>query len=55
MSNDEPTLDDVMAPTETVHPDHREHAKSPKHLDSEELDERAEHEHELVENAEKDF
>ena len=42
-----------MVPTETVHPDRREHAKSPKHLDSEELDQRAEHEHELVEDTEK--
>jgi len=32
-SHDEPNLDDVMTPTETVHPDHREHAKEPKHLD----------------------
>ena len=47
-SNDEPNLEDVMVPTETVTPDHREHAKEGKHLDTEELDRRAEHEQELV-------
>jgi hypothetical protein len=49
----EPALDDVMIPTETVHPDHREHAKSPKHLSDEELDQRAAHEQELVDEAQK--
>ena len=40
----EPTVDDVMVPTEPVHPDHREHAKQGKHLDQDELDARARHE-----------
>jgi len=43
-SHDEPTLDDVMEPTEIATPHHREHAKTPKHLDDDELEERAEHE-----------
>lgn len=42
--NKEPTLDDVLIPTEEAHPDHREHAKTPKHLDDDELQSRAEHE-----------
>jgi hypothetical protein len=53
-AKDEPTLDNVMVPTETVHPDHREHAKSPKHLNDDALDKRAEHEQELVDDAKKD-
>lgn len=40
----EPTLDDVMIPTEEAHPDHKEHAKTPKHLDDSDLDARTEHE-----------
>ena len=43
-----PDLDDVMVPSETVHPDHREHAKSPKHLDDDELARRTEHERKEV-------
>ena len=39
-----PDLDEVLVPTEPVHPDHREHAKQPKHLDQDELDARAAHE-----------
>jgi hypothetical protein len=35
--NDPHNLDDVMTPIESVHPDHHEHAKSPKHLDDDEL------------------
>ncbi|AMY52644.1 hypothetical protein [Rhodococcoides fascians] len=42
--NNEPTLDDVMIPTEEAHPDHKEHAKTPKHLDDGDLDARTEHE-----------
>lgn len=42
--HDEPTLDDVLTPTEEVHPDHRAHAKSPKHVDDDELTARTEHE-----------
>jgi hypothetical protein len=42
--HNEPTLDDVMIPTEEAHPDHKEHAKTPKHLDDSDLDARTEHE-----------
>jgi hypothetical protein len=42
--DDQPNLDDVMTPTETAHPDHREHAKTPKHLDEDELAQRTQHE-----------
>jgi hypothetical protein len=48
-SHDEPTLDDVMETTETVTPHRRDHAKTPKHLDDDELEERAEHELEEAE------
>lgn len=41
---DQPDLDDVMTPTETPHPDQHEHAKSPKHLDDDELARRTQHE-----------
>ncbi|PYE17471.1 hypothetical protein DFR67_106174 [Williamsia limnetica] len=50
-SDNETGLDEVMVPTETVNPDHREHAKSPKHLDDDALNERAEHEQQLVDDA----
>jgi hypothetical protein len=43
-SHDEPTLDDVMETTETAQPHHRDHAKTPRHLDDDELARRAEHE-----------
>jgi hypothetical protein len=43
-SHEEPTLDDVMETTETARPHHREHGKTPKHLDDDELERRAEHE-----------
>lgn len=46
---DEPNLDDVLVPTEEVHPDHRAHAKEGKHVDQDELDRRTEHEREEVE------
>ncbi len=39
-----PSLDDVDTPTEHVHPDHHEHAKTPHPLDDDELAERAEQE-----------
>lgn len=45
---DTPDLNDVMVPTEDVHPDHREHAKTSRPLDEEELRRRAEHEQEEV-------
>lgn len=41
---DEPTLDDVLTPSEQAIPDHREHAKTPKHLNDDELARRAEQE-----------
>ncbi len=41
---DEPTVDDVIEPTEQAAPDHREHAKTPKHLDDDELERRTEQE-----------
>jgi len=40
----EPNLDDVTIETEQPHPDHREHAKTPKHVDEDELDRRTKHE-----------
>ena len=43
-NSDAPDLDDVLVPTEPVHPDPREHAKQGKHLDQDELDARARHE-----------
>lgn len=52
--NDAPDLDDVMTPTEDVTPDHREHAKEPKHLDDDALAQRAEHEQQLVDDARDD-
>jgi len=49
MTPDEATnLNDVMVPTEEVHPDHREHAKQSKHLDDGELQKRTQHEREIV-------
>ena len=41
---DRPTLEDVDIPSEHVHPDHREHAKTPRPLDDDELEERAQQE-----------
>jgi hypothetical protein len=46
--DDSPNLDDVMTPTETVHPDHHEHAKTPKHPDDDELARRTQHEREEI-------
>jgi hypothetical protein len=45
----EPTVDDVILPTEDVHPDHREHGKTPRPPDVDELRERAAHEQREVE------
>jgi hypothetical protein len=44
----EPDLGEVMVPTEEAHPDRREHAKQPKHVDEEELERRTEYEREIV-------
>lgn len=41
---DEPTLDDVITPTEQAVPDPRAHAKTPAHLNDEALQRRTEHE-----------
>ena len=46
--DDAPDLNDVMVPSEEVHPDHREHAKTSKHLDDDGLERRTEHEREIV-------
>jgi hypothetical protein len=46
VEHDRDDLNDVMVPTEDVHPDRREHAKSPKHVDDDELERRTEHERE---------
>ncbi|WP_161600647.1 hypothetical protein [Mycolicibacterium hodleri] len=48
-SDDAADLDDVMVPTEQVHPDHREHAKEAKHVSEER---RTQHELDIV-NAER--
>lgn len=42
----EPTLEDVIEPREQSTPDHREHAKTPKHLNEGELEHRVETERE---------
>ncbi|MFC7962895.1 hypothetical protein [Rhodococcoides kroppenstedtii] len=44
--HDTPTLDDVIVPTETPHPDRHEHGKMPHPVDDAELEERTEHERE---------
>jgi hypothetical protein len=46
--NEQPNLDDVMTPTERTHPDHHEHAKSPKHVDEDELARRTQQERDEV-------
>jgi hypothetical protein len=46
--NDEPNLDDVMVPTEEVHPDRHQHGKMPNPIDDDELERRTEHEREEV-------
>lgn len=42
--HDQPTLDDVIEPEEQATPDHREHAKTAKHLNEGELEHRTEQE-----------
>jgi hypothetical protein len=42
--HDEPTLDDVIEPTESAPRDRREHAKAPAHPNDEALEHRVEHE-----------
>lgn len=41
-AHDRPTLDDVIETTERVSPDRREHAKTRKRLDDDELERRTE-------------
>ncbi|MBY6678519.1 MULTISPECIES: hypothetical protein [unclassified Rhodococcus (in: high G+C Gram-positive bacteria)] len=48
--HDEPTLDDVLVPTEDAHPDRRAHAKTPSHLDDDELEQRTQHERDEVQD-----
>lgn len=47
--HDAPTLDDVMEPTETAVPDHRQHAKADPRPDDDDLERRTEHERRLTE------
>ncbi|MDO3635700.1 hypothetical protein [Mycolicibacterium arseniciresistens] len=47
-TDDRTDLSDVMIPSEEVHPDRKEHAKTPKHLDDDELARRTEHERQIV-------
>ncbi len=47
-ADDREDLSEVMVPSEEVHPDHREHAKAPKHPDDDELARRTEHERDMV-------
>jgi len=42
--NNESATEEPMIPTETPHPDHRAHAKTPHRVDDDELAQRAEHE-----------
>ena len=46
--DDAPDLNNVMVPTEEVHPDHREHAKQSIHVDDDELERRTQHEREII-------
>jgi hypothetical protein len=46
--DDREDISEVMIPSEEVHPDHREHAKTPKHLDDDELAQRTEYERNIV-------
>ena len=47
-ADDREDVFEVMIPSEEVHPDHREHAKTPKHLDDEDLARRTQHERDIV-------
>ncbi|MCG7594377.1 hypothetical protein ACXYX3_25540 [Mycobacterium sp. C3-094] len=47
-TGDPEDLDAVLTPTEEAHPDRREHAKTPKHLDDDELARRTQHERDVV-------
>lgn len=41
-------VNQVMVPTEEVHPDHRAHAKESRPIDDDELERRTQHEREVV-------
>jgi hypothetical protein len=45
-SDQQDAIEEPMVPTETPHPDRREHAKTPHRLDDDELARRAQHERE---------
>jgi hypothetical protein len=47
-SDDNTTLDEIFEPTETAHPDRREHAKMPHPVDDDELVERTQHERDEI-------
>jgi hypothetical protein len=48
MADEPDDLSDVMVPTEHVHSDRKEHAKTPKHVDDDELDRRIDQERDIV-------
>ena len=43
-----PDINEVMVPTEEVHPDHHEHAKQPHPIDDGELERRVQHERDIT-------
>lgn len=45
-NNERDSVEEPMVPTETPHPDHREHAKTPHRVDDDELARRVQHERE---------
>lgn len=47
--DNDPNLNDVIEPHETPHPDHREHAKTPAHVDDADLERRTQLERDEVE------
>ena len=49
-ADDREDLSEVIIPSEEAHPDHREHAKSPKHLDDDDLARRTQHERDVVDS-----
>ena len=48
-SHDAAHLDEVMVPTEQLHPDHRQHAKEAKYPSEDDLERRTHHERDTVE------
>lgn len=45
-NDEQDAMEQPMVPTETPHPDRREHAKMPHHVDDDELARRTQHERE---------